>query len=174
VGVNTAGGGIARRTLAKEGPHPLDDFRAVIDLNLVGSFDFLRLCAERMARNAPNADGERGVVINTASIAAFEGQIGQVAYAAAKSGIVGMTFVAARDLGSLGVRVMAIAPSLFQTGLTQGIPEEMAAGLTRDAAFPKRMGRPIEYARMALAIVENAMLNGSTIRLDAGQRFAPK
>ena len=94
--------------------------------------------------------------------------------AAAKSGIVGMTFVAARDLGSLGVRVMAIAPSLFQTGLTQGIPEEMAAGLTRDAAFPKRMGRPIEYARMALAIVENAMLNGSTIRLDAGQRFAPK
>ena len=174
VGVNTAGGGIARRTLAKEGPHPLDDFRAVIDLNLVGSFDFLRLCAERMARNAPNADGERGVVINTASIAAFEGQIGQVAYAAAKSGIVGMTFVAARDLGSLGVRVVAIAPSLFQTGLTQGIPEEMAAGLTRDAAFPKRMGRPIEYARMALAIVENAMLNGSTIRLDAGQRFAPK
>jgi NAD(P)-dependent dehydrogenase (short-subunit alcohol dehydrogenase family) len=174
VGVNTAGGGIARRTLAKEGPHPLDDFRAVIDLNLVGSFDFLRLCAERMARNAPNADGERGVVINTASIAAFEGQIGQVAYAAAKSGIVGMTFVAARDLGSLGVRVMAIAPSLFQTGLTQGIPEEMAAGLTRDAAFPKRMGHPIEYARMALAIVENAMLNGSTIRLDAGQRFAPK
>jgi NAD(P)-dependent dehydrogenase (short-subunit alcohol dehydrogenase family) len=174
VGVNTAGGGIARRTLAKEGPHPLDDFRAVIDLNLVGSFDFLRLCAERMAKNAPNADGERGVVINTASIAAFEGQIGQVAYAAAKSGIVGMTFVAARDLGSLGVRVVAIAPSLFQTGLTQGIPEEMATGLTRDAAFPKRMGRPIEYARLALAVVENAMLNGSTIRLDAGQRFAPK
>src|SRR5262249_53600547 len=173
-GVNTAGGGIAKRTLTKEGPHPLDDFRAVIDLNLVGSFDFLRLCAERMARNAPNADGERGVVINTAAIAAFEGQVGQGAYAAAESGIVGMTFVAARDLGSLGVRVMAIAPSLFQTGLTQGIPEEMAAGLTRDAAFPKRMGRPIEYARMALAIVENAMLNGSTIRLDAGQRFAPK
>jgi NAD(P)-dependent dehydrogenase (short-subunit alcohol dehydrogenase family) len=174
VGVNTAGGGIARRTLAKEGPHALDDFRAVVELNLIGSFDFLRLCAERMARNAPNADGERGVVISTASIAAFEGQIGQVAYAAAKSGIVGMTFVAARDLGSLGVRAMAIAPSLFETGLTQGIPEEMAAGLTKDAAFPKRMGRPIEYARMALAIIENPMLNGSTIRLDGGQRFAPR
>ena len=174
VGINTAGGGIARRTLAKEGPHALEDFRAVIELNLVGSFDFLRLCAERMARNEPNADGERGVVISTASIAAFEGQIGQVAYSAAKSGIVGMTFVAARDLGSLGIRAMAIAPSLFQTGLTQGIPDQMAAGLTRDAAFPKRMGRPIEYARMALAIIENPMLNGSTIRLDAGQRFAPK
>jgi NAD(P)-dependent dehydrogenase (short-subunit alcohol dehydrogenase family) len=174
VGVNTAGGGIARRTLAKEGPHPLDDFRAVVELNLVGAFDFLRLCAERMARNQPNSDGERGVVISTASIAAFEGQIGQVAYAAAKSGIVGMTFVAARDLGSLGIRVMAIAPSLFQTGLTQGIPDDMAAGLTRDAAFPKRMGRPMEYARLALSIIENAMLNGSTIRLDAGQRFAPK
>jgi NAD(P)-dependent dehydrogenase (short-subunit alcohol dehydrogenase family) len=174
VGVNTAGGGIAQRTIGKGGPHAIDDFRAVIELNLVASFDFLRLCADRMAKNAPNADGERGVVISTASIAAFEGQIGQVAYAAAKSGIVGMTFVAARDLGSLGIRAMAIAPSLFQTGLTQGIPDEMAAGLTRDAAFPKRMGRPIEYARMALAIVENPMLNGSTIRLDGGQRFAPK
>jgi len=174
VGINTAGGGIGRRTLAKDGPHSLEDFRAVIELNLVGSFDFLRLCAARMARNAPNADGERGVVISTASIAAFEGQIGQVAYAAAKSGIVGMTFVAARDLGSLGVRAMAIAPSLFQTGLTQGIPDEMAAALTKDAAFPKRMGRPIEYARMAIAIIENPMLNGSTIRLDGGQRFAPK
>jgi len=174
VGVNTAGGGIAKRTLAKDGPHSLQEFRAVIELNLLGSFDFLRLCAERMAKNPPNADGERGVVISTASIAAFEGQIGQVAYAAAKSGIVGMTFVAARDLGSLGVRAMAIAPSLFQTGLTQGIPGEMEAALTKDAAFPKRMGRPVEFARMALAIVENPMLNGSTIRLDAGQRFAPK
>lgn len=173
-GINTAGGGIARRTLGKDGPHSLDDFRAVIELNLIGSFDFLRLCAERMARNTPNADGERGVVISTASIAAFEGQIGQVAYAAAKSGIVGMTLVAARDLGSVGVRAMTIAPSLFETGLTKGIPDAMAAGLTKDAAFPKRMGRPIEYARMALAIIENPMLNGSTIRLDAGQRFAPK
>jgi NAD(P)-dependent dehydrogenase (short-subunit alcohol dehydrogenase family) len=174
VGVNTAGGGVAKRTLAKEGPHDLEAFRSVVELNLIGSFDFLRLCAERMAKNEPNADGERGVVISTASIAAFEGQIGQVAYAAAKSGIVGMTFVAARDLGSVGVRAMAIAPSLFQTGITQRIPEAMAAALTKDAAFPKRMGRPIEYARMAVAIVENPMLNGSTIRLDGGQRFAPR
>src|SRR5262245_15724622 len=174
VGINTAGGGIARRTLAKDGPHALDDFRAVVELNLVGSFDFLRLCAERMAKNAPNTDGERGVVISTASIAAFEGQIGQIAYAAAKSGLIGMTFVAARDLGSMGIRAMAIAPSLFSTGMTQAIPDEFAGALTKDAAFPKRMGRPIEYARMALAIIENPMLNGSTIRLDAGQRFAPK
>jgi NAD(P)-dependent dehydrogenase (short-subunit alcohol dehydrogenase family) len=174
VGVNTAGGGIAKRTLAKDGPHPIDEFRKTVELNLIGSFDFLRLCAERMARNTPNADGERGVVISTASIAAFEGQIGQVAYAAAKSGIIGMTFVAARDLGSMGIRAMAIAPSLFQTGMTQGIPDEFAGALTKDAAFPKRMGRPIEYARMALAIIENPMLNGSTIRLDGGQRFAPK
>jgi NAD(P)-dependent dehydrogenase (short-subunit alcohol dehydrogenase family) len=172
--VNTAGGGVARRTLSKQGPHPLDDFRGVIELNLLGSFDVLRLAAERMSQNEPNADGERGLVISTASIAAFEGQIGQVAYSAAKSGIVGMTFVAARDLGGLGIRAMAIAPSLFETGLTKGVPDEMAAQLTKDAAFPKRMGRSEEFARLALAIVENPMLNGSTIRLDAGQRFAPR
>jgi NAD(P)-dependent dehydrogenase (short-subunit alcohol dehydrogenase family) len=174
VGVNTAGGGIAARTLGKEGAHKLEDFRKVIEFNLIGSFDFLRLCAERMAKNAANEDGERGVVISTASIAAFEGQIGQVAYSAAKSGIVGMTFVAARDLGSVGVRAMAIAPSLFETALTKGVPPEFAKMLTKDAAFPKRMGKAIEFARMALAIVENPMLNGSTIRLDGGQRFAPK
>ena len=173
-GVNTAGGGIGRRTLAREGPHGLEDFRKVVELNLIGSFDFLRLCAERMAKNEPDSDGERGVVISTASIAAFEGQIGQVAYAAAKSGIVGMTFVAARDLGSLGIRAVAIAPSLFESGLTKGIPPEYARELTKDAAFPKRMGRSGEYARLALAIAENPMLNGSTIRLDGGQRFAPK
>jgi len=139
VGINTAGGGIARRTLAKEGPHALEDFRAVIELNLVASFDFLRLCAERMARNEPNADGERGVVISTASIAAFEGQIGQVAYSAAKSGIVGMTFVAARDLGSLGIRAMAIAPSLFQTGLTQGGRAHPGRGLPEAHGAPDRV-----------------------------------
>jgi NAD(P)-dependent dehydrogenase (short-subunit alcohol dehydrogenase family) len=126
-----------------------------------------------MSTNEPE-DGERGVMINTASIAAFEGQIGQVAYAAAKSGIVGMTFTMARDLGSQGIRVTAIAPSLFSTGITAGIPEEFADMLTKDAAFPKRMGRPDEYGRLAVAIVENPMLNGGTIRLDAGQRFAPK
>lgn len=172
--VNTAGGGIAKRTLSRDGAHGLEEFRKIVELNLIGSFDLLRLAAERMANNEPNEDGERGVVISTASIAAFEGQIGQVAYAAAKSGIVGMTFVAARDLGSLGIRAMAIAPSLFQTGITSMIPDEFAVQLTKDAAFPKRMGRPDEYARLVLSIVENPMLNGSTIRLDAAQRFAPK
>ena len=173
-GVNTAGGGIAKRTLTKEGPHPLDAFRAVIDLNLVASFNVARLQAERMSRNEPDENGERGVILMTASIAAFEGQIGQVAYSAAKAGIAGMTLTMARDLGSLGIRVMTIAPSLFHTGLTQGIPKEMEDGLTKDAAFPKRMGRPEEYAHMAKALFENPMMNGLTLRLDGGQRFAPK
>jgi len=174
IGVNVAGGGIAKRTLAKDGPHPLADFRRVVDLNLIATFDLLRQQAHVMSRNEPNEHGERGVVINTASIAAFEGQIGQVAYAAAKSGIVAMTFVAARDLGSLGIRVNAIAPSLFHTGITKLVPQQMAEALTADAAFPKRMGRPEEYALLAKAIIENPMLNGGTIRLDAGQRFGPK
>lgn len=174
IGINVAGGGVARRTVSKQGPHPLDEFRRVIDLNLVATFNLVRLQADRMTRNEPNEDEERGVIVNTASIAAFEGQIGQVAYAAAKSGIVGMTFTAARDLGSLGIRVLAIAPSLFDTGLTRLAPDDMKAALVRDAAFPKRMGRPEEFARLARAIVENPMLNGSTIRLDAGQRFAPR
>jgi NAD(P)-dependent dehydrogenase (short-subunit alcohol dehydrogenase family) len=174
IGVNVAGGGVARRTLSKSGPHPLEEFRNVVDLNLVATFNLLRLEAEHMSHNEPNEDDERGVIINTASIAAFEGQIGQVAYSAAKSGIVGMTFTAARDLGSLGIRVMAIAPSLFATGITSGIPEDRKGALTEGAAFPKRMGRPEEYARLACAIVENPMLNGFTIRLDGGQRFAPR
>jgi NAD(P)-dependent dehydrogenase (short-subunit alcohol dehydrogenase family) len=171
---NTAGGGIAMRTLSKKGPHPLDEFRRVIDLNLVATFNVARLAAARMSQNEPDENGERGVIINTSSIAAFEGQIGQVAYTAAKAGIAGMSLTMARDLGSLGIRVMAIAPSLFATGLTRGIPEEMAAPLTKDAAFPKRMGKPEEFARLAQAIFETPMLNGSTIRLDGGQRFAPK
>ncbi len=173
IAVNTAGGGAAKRTLTKEGPHPLDEFQRVVDLNLIATFNLNRLQAHHMSTNEPE-DGERGVIIDTASIAAFEGQIGQVAYTAAKAGIAGMTFTMARDLGSLGIRVMTIAPSLFSTGLTEGIPDEFADVLTKDAAFPKRMGRPDEYGRLAVAIVENPMLNGSTIRLDAGQRFAPK
>lgn len=173
VSLNTAGGGIGKRTLTKEGPHPLGEFRDVVELNLVASFNVARLVAAHMARNDP-VDDERGVIISTASIAAFEGQIGQVAYAAAKSGIVGMTFVMARDLGSLGIRALAIAPSLFSTGLTEGIPDEFAAALTKDAAFPKRMGRPEEFGRLVVSIVENPMLNGGCIRLDGGQRFAPK
>jgi NAD(P)-dependent dehydrogenase (short-subunit alcohol dehydrogenase family) len=171
---NTAGGGIVMRTLTKNGPHPLDAFRRVIDLNLVSTFNIARLAADRMSRNEPDGNGERGVILNTASIAAFEGQIGQVAYTAAKAGIAGMCLTMARELGSLGIRVMAIAPSLFATGLTRGIPEEMATALTRDAAFPKRLGTPEEFARLAQAIFETPMLNGSTIRLDGGQRFAPK
>jgi len=127
-----------------------------------------------MAKNEPDENGECGVMINTASIAAFEGQIGQVSYTAAKAGIAGMTLTMARDLGSYGIRVMTIAPSLFATGLTAGIPDEAEKVLTKDAAFPKRMGRPHEYAIMARAIVENPMMNGSTIRVDGGQRFAPR
>jgi NAD(P)-dependent dehydrogenase (short-subunit alcohol dehydrogenase family) len=173
IAVNTAGGGIAMRTMTKNGPHPLADFRRVIELNLVATFNLNRLQAAHMSKNEPE-DGERGVMINTASIAAFEGQIGQVAYTAAKAGIAGMALTMARDLGSLGIRVLAVAPSLFGTGLTAGIPEEMEASLTKDAAFPKRMGRPEEFARLAIAIVETPMLNGSTIRLDGGQRFSPK
>ena len=173
VSVNTAGGGIGKRTLTKEGPHPLDEFRHTVELNLISSFNVARLAAAHMARNEPE-DDERGVIISTASIAAFEGQIGQVAYAAAKAGIAGMMLTMARDLGGLGIRALAIAPSLFSTGITQGIPDEFAAALTKDAAFPKRMGRPEEYGKLVIAIAENAMLNGSCIRLDAGQRFAPK
>jgi NAD(P)-dependent dehydrogenase (short-subunit alcohol dehydrogenase family) len=173
VSVNTAGGGIATRTLGKDGPHPLADFRRVIELNLIASFNMCRLSAAHMANNEPE-DGERGVMITTASIAAFEGQIGQVAYTAAKAGIAGMTLTMARDLGSLGIRAVAIAPSLFSTGLTAGIPEDYEKSLTKDAAFPRRMGRPDEYGKLAVAIIENPMLNGSCIRLDAGQRFGPK
>ena len=173
ISINTAGGGIVKRTLTREGPHPLEDFRSVVELNLISSFNISRLVAAHMSRNEPE-DDERGVIVNTASIAAFEGQIGQVAYAAAKAGIAGMTLTMARDLGSLGIRVLSIAPSLFSTGITKGVPEDFAAALTKDAAFPKRMGRPEEYAKLVAAIVENPMLNGSCIRLDAGQRFAPK
>ena len=145
----------------------------MVELSLVATFNLNRLQAWRMRDNEPE-DGERGVIVNTASIAAFEGQIGQVAYTAAKAGIAGMMLTMARDLGSYGIRVNAIAPSLFSTGLTAGIPDEFAENLTKDAAFPKRMGRPDEYARMAIAMIETPMVNGTTLRLDGGQRFAPK
>lgn len=173
IAITTAGGGVAGRTLGKEGPMPLDVFRALIDLNLIATFNLNRLSAAHMARNEPE-DDERGVIINTSSIAAFEGQIGQIAYTASKAAIAGMCLTMARDLGGFGIRALAIAPSLFATGITAGIPDDFAAALTKDAAFPKRMGRPEEYAKLALAIVDNAMLNGQCLRLDAGQRFAPK
>lgn len=172
--VTTAGNGVARKTLSKDGPHPLDSFRRIVDLNLIGTFNVNRLAAAHMSNNQPNDDGERGVIINTASIAAFEGQIGQVAYTASKAAVAGMSLTMARDLGSYGIRVNCIAPSLFSTGLTAGIPEDRANDLCKDAAFPRRMGRPGEYARLAVAIIENPMLNGDTIRLDAGTRFAPR
>ena len=172
--INTAGGGRGARTIGKEGPHSLDDFKFTIELNLVSTFNLNRLQAWHMHRNVPNEDEERGVIINTASIAAFEGQIGQVAYTAAKAGIAGMSLTMARDLGSFGIRVNAVAPSLFDTGITAGIPEDFKGVLTKDTAFPKRMGKPEEYARLAVAIIENPMLNGGTIRLDGGQRFAPR
>ena len=174
IAINTAGGGIAKRTLTKEGPHPLEDFQRIIELNLIATFNLNRLQADAMSRNEPENGEERGVILNTASIAAFEGQIGQVAYSAAKAGIAGMTLTMARDLGSMGIRVNTVAPSLFATGLTAGIPDEFEKALTKDAAFPKRMGRPEEYAKLAVMIVENPMMNGGTIRLDGGQRFAPK
>lgn len=173
IAVNTAGGGAIQRTLGREGVHDLETFQQVVDLNLVGTFNLNRLQAQHMSANESD-DEERGVIINTSSIAAFEGQIGQVAYTAAKAGIAGMALTMARDLGSLGIRVLAIAPSLFSTGATAGFSEEQAAPLVKDAAFPRRMGRPEEYARLALAIVDNPMLNGQCIRLDAGQRFAPR
>jgi NAD(P)-dependent dehydrogenase (short-subunit alcohol dehydrogenase family) len=173
IAVNTAGGGVGMRTISRSGPHSMEAFRRTIDLNLVATFNLNRLQAWHMRENEPDND-ERGVIVNTASIAAFEGQIGQVAYSAAKAGIAGMTLTMARDLGSFGIRINTIAPSLFSTGLTAGISADGEEKLTKDAAFPKRMGRPEEYARLVLAIVENPMLNGGTIRLDGGQRFAPK
>lgn len=174
--VTTAGGGVAQRTLSKDGPHDLETFRRVLDLNVVATFNINRLAAAHMSRNEPEDPdtGERGVIINTSSIAAFEGQIGQVAYSAAKAAIAGMSLTMARDLGSLGIRVLAIAPSLFETGAVTKLSPEKRAALVKDAAFPKRMGRPEEYAKLVLAIVDNPMLNGQCLRLDAGQRFAPR
>src|SRR3954471_13248268 len=173
IAVTTAGGGIGKRTLGKEGPHDLESFRGVLDLNVVATFNLNRLSAVHMSRNEPE-DEERGVIINTASIAAFEGQIGQVAYSAAKAAIAGMSLTMARDLGSLGIRVLAIAPSLFATGAVAMMPEEMVPPLVAGNAFPKRMGRPEEYAKLVLAIIDNQMLNGQCLRLDAGMRFAPR
>ncbi|HEY9563914.1 MAG TPA: SDR family NAD(P)-dependent oxidoreductase [Nocardioides sp.] len=174
IAVNTAGGGTVAKTLGKNGPHPIEDFANVINLNLVSTFNLNRLQALHMSHGEPDEDGERGVIINTSSIAAFEGQIGQVAYSAAKAGIAGMALTMARDLGPQGIRVLAIAPSLFATGAVAGLPDDMIPALVAGNAFPKRMGRPDEYAKLAVAIAENSMLNGQCLRLDAGMRFAPR
>lgn len=172
--VNCAGTGLAIRTLSKSGPHNIDLFRKLIDINLIGTFDATRLAAEKMAQNEPNEWGERGVIINTASVAAFDGQIGQAAYSASKAGVVGMTLAIARDLASLGIRVMTIAPGLFDTPLMAALPEEAKASLGRQVPFPPRLGRPEEYAMLVQQIIENVMLNGETIRLDGAIRMAPK
>jgi len=172
--VNCAGIGSAMKTVGKDGPHPLHIFTRVLQVNLIGSFNMLRLAAAAMTANEPNADGERGVIINTASVAAYDGQIGQAAYSASKGGIVGMTLPIARDLARDGIRVMTIAPGLFLTPLLMGLPEEAKTSLGRQVPFPPRLGRPEEYALLAQQIIANPMLNGETIRLDGAIRMAPK
>ncbi len=174
VNVNCAGIAVALRTLSKNGAHPLDVFRQVIEVNLIGAFNVLRLCAAAMANNPPNADGERGVIINTASVAAFDGQIGQAAYAASKGGIVSMTLPIMRDLARDGIRVCAIAPGIFDTPLLSALPESVRETLPAQVPFPPRLGRPAEFAHLAQAIVENPMLNGEVIRLDGGMRMPGK
>jgi NAD(P)-dependent dehydrogenase (short-subunit alcohol dehydrogenase family) len=172
--VNAAGIGPAAKVLGKNGPHPLELFERTIRVNLVGTFNVIRLAAAAMAKNTPEASGERGVIINTASIAAFDGQIGQVAYAASKGGIVGLTLPAARDLASRGIRVLTIAPGLFDTPLLAALPEEQREALGAGIPFPSRLGRPEEYAELVTQIVANTMLNGETIRLDGALRMPPK
>jgi NAD(P)-dependent dehydrogenase (short-subunit alcohol dehydrogenase family) len=172
--VNCAGIGIAKKVLGKNGPHDLDSFTKVIQVNLIGTFNVIRLAAEKMAQNESNEDGERGVIINTASVAAFEGQIGQAAYSASKGGIVGMTLPLARELAAHGIRVMTIAPGLFDTPLFASLPDKAREALGAMTPFPSRLGRPDEFALLVQSIVENPMLNGSTIRLDGALRMQPK
>jgi NAD(P)-dependent dehydrogenase (short-subunit alcohol dehydrogenase family) len=172
--VNCAGIAIAERTLGKEAPHDLARFAKVIGINLVGTFNMIRLAADAMAKAGPNAAGERGVIINTASVAAFDGQIGQAAYSASKGGVAGMTLPIARDLSRNGIRVVTIAPGLFLTPMMQGLPKEAQESLGKQVPFPSRLGKPDEYAALAKHIVENEMLNGETIRLDGAIRMAPK
>jgi NAD(P)-dependent dehydrogenase (short-subunit alcohol dehydrogenase family) len=172
--VNCAGIGSAEKTFGKRGPADLAAFARVIQVNLIGTFNCIRLAAVHMAKNAPNEEGERGVVINTASVAAFDGQIGQAAYSASKGGIVGMTLPIARDLAELGIRVCTIAPGLFDTPLLAGLPEPARVSLGKQVPFPPRLGRPAEYGALAAHIVENAMLNGETIRLDGAIRMQPR
>ena len=172
--VNCAGIATGEKTVGKDGPHRLDAFARVIGINLIGSFNMIRLAAAAMSESAPAADGERGVLINTASVAAFDGQIGQAAYAASKGGIVGMTLPIARDLSRNGIRCVTIAPGIFETPMLLGMPQEVQDALGKMVPFPSRLGKPAEYARLAQHIVENTMLNGETIRLDGAIRMQPK
>src|SRR5579859_1832228 len=172
--INCAGIGAAERVLGKDGPASLATFTRVIQINLIGTFNAIRLAAAAMAANGPNEGGERGVIINTASVAAFDGQIGQAAYSASKGGIVGMTLPIARDLSRDGIRVVTIAPGIFDTPLLGGLPEPARQSLGQQVPFPPRLGRPEEYAALAQHIVENVMLNGEVIRLDGAIRMAPR
>jgi len=172
--VNCAGIVYGEKTIGKEGPHSLAGFARTIGINLIGTFNVARLAAEAMSKNAPNDEGERGVIVNTASVAAFDGQMGQCAYAASKAGVAGMTLPMARDLSRNGIRVMTIAPGLFQTPMADQIPPDIAEALAKMVPFPPRLGRPQEFASLVAEIVRNVMLNGEVIRLDGAIRMAPK
>jgi NAD(P)-dependent dehydrogenase (short-subunit alcohol dehydrogenase family) len=172
--INCAGIGTAEKTLGKNGPHTLAAFVKTITVNLIGTFNMIRTAAAEIAKTEPLESGERGVIVNTASVAAYDGQIGQAAYSASKGGIVGMTLPIARDLAALGIRVVTIAPGLFKTPLLAGLPEEAQISLGKQVPFPPRLGRPEEYASLVGQIVENGMLNGETIRLDGAIRMAPR
>jgi NAD(P)-dependent dehydrogenase (short-subunit alcohol dehydrogenase family) len=172
--VNCAGIVYGEKTVGKEGAHSFAGFVRVININLIGTFNAIRLAAEAMAKNAPNDEGERGVIVNTASVAAFDGQMGQAAYSASKAGVAGMTLPIARDLSRNGIRVMTIAPGLFQTPMVDEIPPDIAEALGKMVPFPPRLGRPQEFASLVREIVQNVMLNGEVIRLDGAIRMAPK
>jgi NAD(P)-dependent dehydrogenase (short-subunit alcohol dehydrogenase family) len=172
--VNCAGIALAERTVGKEGPHRLESFSRVINVNLIGTFNMIAVAATAMSKGEPNAVGERGVIVNTASVAAFDGQIGQAAYSASKGGVVGMTLPIARDLSRTGIRVMTIAPGIFETPMLGQLSEEVRKSLAQQIPFPSRLGRADEFAALAAHIVENEMLNGETIRLDGAIRMAPK
>jgi NAD(P)-dependent dehydrogenase (short-subunit alcohol dehydrogenase family) len=172
--VNCAGIASAEKVLGREGPHPLDSFAKVVQVNLIGTFNVIRLAAEAMAGNEPLEGGERGVIVNTASVAAYDGQIGQVAYAASKGGVVSLTLPVARELARNGIRVMTIAPGIFDTPMMAGLPVEARESLGDQVPFPSRLGKPEEYANLVKHIVENEMLNGEVIRLDGAIRMAPK
>jgi NAD(P)-dependent dehydrogenase (short-subunit alcohol dehydrogenase family) len=174
ISVQCAGIAVAEKLLGKTGPHNLASFSKVIAVNLIGTFNVIRLAAEAILRNEPNAAGERGVIVSTASIAAFEGQIGQVAYAASKGGVAAMTLPLARELARSGIRVMAVAPGIFDTPLLAGLPEPARLSLGQQVPFPSRLGRPPEFAALVRHIIENEMLNGEVIRLDGALRMAPK
>ncbi|MGB3897854.1 MAG: 3-hydroxyacyl-CoA dehydrogenase [Mesorhizobium sp.] len=172
--VNCAGVAIGVKTIGKEGPHPLDQYRRVIEINLIGSFNMIRLVADQTAKLDPLEGGERGVIVNTASVAAYDGQVGQAAYSSSKGGVVGMTLPVARDLARSGIRVCTIAPGIFKTPMMAAMPQEVQDSLGAAVPFPPRLGEPTEYAALALHIVENQMLNGETIRLDGAIRMAPR